>query len=124
MLTWTEASEAALVQQFDIGIMPLNNSLWERGKCGYKLIQYMGCGLPVVGSPIGVNEDLIQEGENGFKPINTAEWTEALERLVLAPDLRRSMGNAGRRLVEERYNLDVAFRSWKELFSSYTSLAC
>lgn len=66
VLPWTEATETQLIQKFDIGIMPLSDSLWERGKCGYKLIQYMACGVLVVASAVGVNKQIIQHGEMVF----------------------------------------------------------
>jgi glycosyltransferase involved in cell wall biosynthesis len=114
VLEWSEDTEADLIAGFDIGIMPLEDSPWERGKCGYKLIQYMGCGLPVVGSPVGVNGDIIREGINGYKPGNAAAWKTALEALIGDASLRRRMGDKGRELVLERYSLDVGAKQWLE----------
>jgi len=105
---WSEGTEAAEIQQFDIGIMPLSDSLWERGKCGYKLIQYMACGKPVVASPVGVNTEIVRDGKNGFLASDSRSWLEALMRLTSDADLRRRMGHDGRVAVEERYCLDVA----------------
>jgi glycosyltransferase involved in cell wall biosynthesis len=112
VLVWSEATEVEVISGFDIGIMPLEDSPWERGKCGYKLIQYMGCGLPVVGSPVGVNEAIILEGVNGFKPGNAKAWEDALERLIGDAGLRERLGHSGRKLVEERYSLDGATAQW------------
>lgn len=117
LIEWTETMETKLVQQFDIGIMPLENNAWERGKCGYKLIQYMGCALPVVGSPVGVNDELIEEGINGFKPRNFYEWKLALEQLIVDSDMRSKMGKAGRKLVEEKYSLQKARYKWVQLLN-------
>jgi glycosyltransferase involved in cell wall biosynthesis len=116
VLPWSEAGEAALIGAFDIGIMPLEDSPWERGKCGYKLIQYMGCGLPVVGSPVGVNREIIREGINGFAPDTEAEWAKALETLILDKALRLRMGQAGRKMVLETYALQTAARQWINIF--------
>lgn len=117
VLPWSEDTEASFIGAFDIGIMPLEDSPWEQGKCGYKLIQYMGCGLPVVGSPVGVNDEIIQEGINGFKPRDHEAWTRCLERLIRDEHLRREMGARGRAIVLERYSLDRAAPRWIEEFS-------
>jgi len=104
---WSEERETALLARFDAGIMPLADGPWERGKCGYKLIQYMAAGLPVVASPVGVNTVLVRDGENGFLAADPAQWTAALTRLAADPALRARLGAAGRRLVEERYSLQA-----------------
>nr|WP_183182173.1 glycosyltransferase family 4 protein [Azospirillum sp. OGB3] len=104
---WREDSETSELGRFDIGIMPLPDSPWERGKCGYKLIQYMAAGRPVVASPVGVNTILVRHGVNGFLADGEDAWADALGRLAADPDLRTRMGAAGRRLVEERYALSV-----------------
>ena len=107
VLPWSEANEAALLRAFDIGIMPLPDAPWERGKCGYKLIQYMACGLPVVASPVGVNITLVQPDMNGELATSTQQWTDALERLILDPALRERLGAAGRQQVEQVYSLQA-----------------
>lgn len=106
-LPWSEAGEVEAIQAFDIGIMPLLDSPWERGKCGYKLIQYMACGKPVVASPVGVNRQIVSHGVNGFLAESTAQWGEALTRLLGDADLRLRMGAAGRALVEQSYSVQV-----------------
>src|SRR4051794_7337773 len=111
---WSETTEVDLIKSFDIGIMPLRDSEWERGKCGYKLIQYMSCGIPVVGSPVGVNQEIISEGFNGFKPSNVEEWKKALLQLILSPELRYKMGRMGRKLVEEKYSLTTGYAMWSD----------
>ncbi len=105
---WSAATEVADLQGIDVGIMPLPDSPFERGKCGFKLIQYMACGRPVVGSPVGVNDDLIEPGVNGFKATTPEEWIGALGALRSSRDLRRRMGAAGRGQVERAYSLQVA----------------
>lgn len=104
---WTEASEVGSISECDIGIMPLYDSPWERGKCGYKLIQYMACGLPVVASPVGINSEIVEQGLNGFLANADAEWVAALEQLLVQPQLRSRMGGAGRGRVENEYCLQV-----------------
>lgn len=108
VIPWSEETEVAEIQEFDIGIMPLDDSPWEQGKCAYKLIQYMGCGIPVVASPIGMNTSVVREGENGFLAVSEQEWYSALEKLILDAALRRKMGAAGYSSVQEHYSLAKA----------------
>jgi len=105
---WTEETEVRDIQDFDVGIMPLPDNPHNRGKCGLKLIQYMACGRPVVGTPIGVNAEIIQHGVNGFHATTVAQWVCALEELRVNRTLQEQMGQAGRRLIEQRYSLAVA----------------
>ena len=105
LIDWTEAGEIADVQAMDIGIMPLIDQPFERGKSGYKLIQYMACGLPVVASPVGVNGVIVDEGVNGFLASSEAEWRDALVRLIADASLRKEFGNAGRQRAERDYSL-------------------
>jgi glycosyltransferase involved in cell wall biosynthesis len=85
--------------------MPLENTFWELGKCSYKLIQYMGCGLPVVASAVGMNNEVIKEGKNGFLVNDENEWIEKLTELVSNKELRIEMGAMGRTTVIEKYSL-------------------
>lgn len=105
---WHEATEVHELQQFDVGIMPLPDSDWERGKSGFKLIQYMACARPVVGSPVGVNKQLILDGVNGFQCGSMAEWVAALRQLQHDRELCQRLGRAGRNLVAEQYSLPMA----------------
>jgi glycosyltransferase involved in cell wall biosynthesis len=102
-LNWSEATEVSSIQSCQVGVMPLLDSPWERGKCGYKLIQYMACGLPVVASPVGVNSVIVREGVNGFLASADEEWAVALETLIRDAALRQRMGSAGRQRVEDEY---------------------
>ena len=106
-IPWTEETEVASIARLDIGIMPLLDEPFERGKCGYKLIQYMACGLPVVASPVGVNRQIVEHGVNGFLAETTQEWETALRALLAEPAMRRRMGQAGRQKVEQLYSLQV-----------------
>ncbi|WNP28407.1 glycosyltransferase family 4 protein [Moraxella sp. DOX410] len=99
-LPWSEATEVENIANADIGIMPLLDSPWERGKCGYKLIQYMACSLPVIASPIGVNNEIVEDGINGYLANNALQWLEQLESLLLDANLRQQMGLKGREKVE------------------------
>ena len=104
---WSETTEVESILKFDIGIMPLTDTPWERGKCGYKLIQYMACGVPVVASPVGVNKQIVQHGENGFLANDLSEWEEMLSTLLQDYTLRGKMGGNGRERVESNYSLQV-----------------
>lgn len=101
---WTLAGEIDGLRSFDIGVMPLDDTLWARGKCGYKILQYMGVAVPAVASPVGINADFIQHGETGFLAQTPEEWRKALARLVGDYDLRRRMGEAGRQRLEAHYS--------------------
>ena len=102
-IPWTEENEVVSIAGLDIGIMPLADEPFERGKCGYKLIQYMACSLPVVASPVGVNSQIVEHGVNGFLADTPEEWDKYLKTLLLDTDLRIRMGRAGRRKVEQHY---------------------
>lgn len=104
---WSEETEVSSIRRFDVGIMPLLDGPFERGKCGYKLIQYMACGLPVVASPVGVNRQIVEHGVNGFLAETPEQWATALRTLLADPALRQQMGRAGRQKVEKSYCLDV-----------------
>ncbi|OBA00460.1 glycosyltransferase family 4 protein [Halomonas sp. G11] len=105
---WSEDTEVESLQQFDVGVMPLMDSPWERGKCGYKLIQYMACGVPVVASPVGVNVEIVKPGENGLLASSIEEWGHALRQLLQEePSMRKQMGAAGHALVKDRYSLQA-----------------
>ena len=113
---WSLDKEAELLQDLDIGIMPLIDAPFERGKCGYKLIQYMACGLPVVASPVGVNKKLVQHEENGFLAESDKEWVIAIDRLKHNPRLRKEMGLKGRKLVAENFCVQKSFPKIIRLF--------
>jgi glycosyltransferase involved in cell wall biosynthesis len=121
VLPWSEESEVSTIQSFDVGIMPLPDAPFERGKCGYKLIQYMACGLPVVASPVGANIRIVDQGKTGFLASSNQEWTEALITLFNNSDLRARLGNAGRQKVEREYSLQVAAPRLLEILNSAAS---
>lgn len=104
---WRAETEVEQLAQLDVGIMPLPDEDFERGKCGFKLIQYMAAGVPVVASPVGANRYIVRQGENGFLAEAAGEWRSALESLQCNPELRRKMGAAGRIMVEQAFSLQV-----------------
>jgi len=115
---WTEASEVGLIQSFDIGIMPLADAPFERGKCGYKLIQYMACGKPVIASPVGANKDIVRHGVDGFLAETLPQWQDFLEQLVTDQALCCQMGASGRARVVSDFSLDVAAPRLHDLLKS------
>lgn len=104
---WSLDREVELFNGCDIGVYPLPDDDWARGKCGFKAIQFMSCGVPVVASPVGVNREIVQDGVNGFLASTPDEWRLKLSALMDDPDLRRRIGAAGRRTIHERYSLQV-----------------
>ena len=115
---WSEQTEVKEIQSFDVGIMPLPDEPWERGKCGYKLIQYMACGKPAVASPVGVNRHIIADGVDGFLATTPTQWVQILQTLCQDSDLRERIGKAARRKVEREYSLQVTAPRLAALLSS------
>ena len=100
---WSSEEEVADLQGLDIGLMPLVDDPWSWGKCGLKIIQYQGVGVPVVCTPVGINKDLVEDGTNGFWAMTPEEWEEKLSLLIENPGLREQMGREGRRRVLQDY---------------------
>ena len=115
---WKLEDENEDLISFDIGLMPLNDDLWSRGKCGLKIIQYIGVGLPVVCTPVGINSDIIKNGENGFWASNQEEWVDRLSTLIQNPDLRHQMGLKGIETVEREYSLTVTSEKFFQVLQS------
>ncbi len=108
-VAWSSESEAAALSDADIGLAPLPDTPWTRGKCGFKLIQYMAAGLPVVSDPIGANAAIIEQGVTGLLPATPDAWVDALIQLAQDAPLRASLGAAGRARCLEHYSLDAVF---------------
>jgi glycosyltransferase involved in cell wall biosynthesis len=104
---WSYDNEVKEIKSLDIGIMPLPDDEWAKGKCGLKVLQYMACGVPVVVSPVGVNREIIRDGENGFLAATDEEWIEKLSLLARDEALRRRLGQKGRATVENHYSLRI-----------------
>lgn len=109
---WSAEDEVRDLQSFDIGLMPLMDDPWSWGKCGLKIVQYQGVGIPVVCTPVGINQDLIKDGENGFWAKTSEEWVKKLSLLIENRELRMTMGLKGRQKVEEFFHLGVAPRGF------------
>jgi glycosyltransferase involved in cell wall biosynthesis len=113
---WRADREVEDLWSFDVGIMPLSDDPWARGKCAMKAIQYLGVAVPAVVSPIGANRDVVQDGASGFHAQTEEEWVRALERLLGSVELRSRMGAEGRRRVEEAYSAEVQAPRIADLF--------
>jgi len=108
-VAWSLDRQAAQIAAFDIGVMPLTDDDWSRGKCAYKALQYMASGIPPVVSPVGMSAEAVRDGENGLHATTTDEWVAALTRLIEDAALRERLGRAARRTVEERYSVESAW---------------
>lgn len=117
LIPWDETAETSIGNLFDVGMMPLIDGPFERGKCGYKLVQYMAAGLPVIASPIGVNNQIVRPGENGYLAASTEEWLDAFRKLGTDSGLRIKMGQTGRQQAEQMYNLSVTAPRLLDLLS-------
>jgi glycosyltransferase involved in cell wall biosynthesis len=106
-LIWSEANEARLIADFDVGVMPLRDAPFERGKCGFKLVQYMACGVPVIASPVGVNSSMVRDGVNGFLASTETDWAAAIRAMKAEPKCRFAMGVSARAIFEAEYSFAV-----------------
>jgi len=104
---WTKDGEMSALLSLDVGIMPLKDDVWSRGKCGLKLIQYMAAGLPSITHPVGAALEILEDGKNGFISAHMDGWRDALEMLAGDVSLREKIGKAARETIEERYSLHV-----------------
>jgi glycosyltransferase involved in cell wall biosynthesis len=104
---WQPDAEAAHFQALDVGLYPLDDTPWSRGKCGFKALQYMACGVPCVASPVGVLRDIVRPGVTGLHAEDPQAWVEACARLLSDAEARARMGRAGRALVEAEYSVEA-----------------
>lgn len=115
---WSLNTEIELLQTFDIGIMPIEDNEWNRGKGGTKLLQYMATGIPCIASPVGVNNEIIIDGVTGYLPHSMEEWRTQISTLINNSELRVRMGLAGRKRAEEVYSLKAAVNTWEIIFKN------
>lgn len=104
-IRWSPENEVRTIQEMTIGLMPTEDTLWARGKCSYKMLLYMSCGVPVVVSPVGMNNEVLSLGCIGFGARNHAEWADCMSSLLDNPEKGREIGSTGRRIVERYYSL-------------------
>lgn len=114
-IAWNKDAEVRELSDIDIGIMPLPNDEWARGKCGLKGLQYMALQIPTLMSPVGVNTEIIQHGVNGYLPNTTEQWVQCISTLIDQPQLRQQLGVAARQTVVDKYSIHAN----KELYLRY-----
>jgi glycosyltransferase involved in cell wall biosynthesis len=117
-VTWSRESEAKVLQEMSVGIMPLSDDKWTRGKCSFKMLQYMAVGLPVIVSPVGMNRDVLQKADLGFAASSNDEWYDALKTLYEDRSLGVRLGLAGRKVVEQFYSADLIATELANIFKS------
>ena len=118
---WSSGGEAGELADADVGVSWLPDDSWSRGKCGLKVLQYMAAGLPVVANPVAMNRRMVVDGVTGLLASTPQEWAAAIARLAADPALRHKMGQAGRRMVEQRYSVarwGPAFAEWMHAIAS------
>jgi glycosyltransferase involved in cell wall biosynthesis len=115
-MPWSPKTERQDLLQLDIGVMPLTSDVWSEGKCGFKLIQYYSLGIPALASPVGVNSQIIQSGENGFLCATDKEWKRGLRELIESVELRSNMGRVGYERMISHYSLAAQEIPFLKLF--------
>jgi glycosyltransferase involved in cell wall biosynthesis len=118
---WSVDSEVEALTTADVGIMPLADDAWSRGKCGFKLLQYMAASLPCVASPVGANTSVVEHGVTGSLAASADEWQSALHRLLTDRALRQKMGAAGRERAENHYSMHTYCSRYRELLTELGS---
>jgi len=116
-IPWSAETEATALVRGDIGIAPTPGDRWTLGKCGFKVVQYMAAGLPVIASPIGANAEIVREGETGYLPAAVEQWPAIIARLAGDRELRERLGAAGRARVESHYSIERAADAWAALLA-------
>lgn len=113
-IRWSEETEASDLAAGDIGVSWVPDDLWSRGKCGLKVLQFLAAGLPVVTNPVGVHQEMVEPGVEGFLPTDDDGWMNAIQQLASDPESRRSMGAAGRARAEREYSVEAWEDRWVE----------
>jgi glycosyltransferase involved in cell wall biosynthesis len=115
-IPWSEKTEAQALQQMDVGLMPLPDNDWARGKCSLKMLQYLACAIPAVVSPVGTNREVLAMGEIGLPATSHSEWENALELLHLNQEKSRQMGREGRQVILHRFDRKVIAEELSKVF--------
>lgn len=118
-IKWSSLTENEELAKSDIGIMPLEKTYWEMGKCGFKLIQYMASGISVVASDLPANEEIVEQDISGYIVKNNSEWEEKISKLIEDKLLRKSMGLQGRKAIEEKYSYQVWGKIYSDVIKKY-----
>ena len=116
-LPWNKDTEIADLLSFHVGLMPLEDDLWAKGKCAFKALQYMALGIPALVSPVGMNTEVVQHGQNGFICATPADWEASLRQLLADAELRQRLGQTARQTIEQRYSVRANTANFLALFS-------
>ncbi len=114
---WRLEDEMEELNDFSIGLMPMPDSPWTKGKCAFKLLLYMSKGIPTICSPVGMNLEVVKDGENGFFASSPQEWMEKIETLIRDPALRKEMGMKGRKTVKTKFDLGLWYPVFAEVLN-------
>jgi glycosyltransferase involved in cell wall biosynthesis len=115
-IPWNEREEALWINQMDVGLMPLQDDEWARGKCSFKMLQYMACAKPVVVTPVGMNNEVLSLGAVGIPASDPGDWHEAISFLHRDRNRCRQYGAAGRKVVEDHFSHRIVARRLAEIF--------
>jgi len=115
VIPWREENEIREILRFDVGIMPLHDDPWSRGKCGFKLVQYMSCKKPLIASPVGLNKSIVKNGTNGYLAKNSDEWFDAISKLYIDMDLKKEMAENNFEKVEKEFNFFINCKQYINL---------
>ena len=118
---WNFDTEIEDLSEIDIGIMPLPDDEWSKGKCGFKGLQYMALGIPTIMSPVGVNTKIINQGINGYLAVSNDDWFDKISDLIDDADLRKKLGVEGRKTIEKNYSVNAIKNNYLELFNQLVS---
>ncbi|GAB3228037.1 hypothetical protein GCM10027346_12090 [Hymenobacter seoulensis] len=113
---WKKETEIADLLQFHVGLMPLEDDIWAKGKCAFKALQYMALGEPALVSPVGMNTEVVQDGYNGYICTNAEDWENALKKLLQEPNLRNELGRNARHTIEKHYSVTANLPNFLALF--------
>jgi len=116
-IDWSDGNEKTFLKDMNVGIMPLTDNEWERGKGGYKLFLYMAAGIPVIASPVGINEEIVEDGKNGFLAETDEEWFNYLKMLYFDSELCEKLGKYGRKLAELKYDREICYTKLEKIIS-------
>lgn len=117
-IKWTEENEIDELQQLNMGLMPLSDTEFERGKCGFKAIQYMSIGIPALVSPVGVNVEIVEDGVNGFHCRLISHWVDSMYHLINNSDKTFQMGQKAREKIVNEYSMNYALSLWREVLDT------
>jgi glycosyltransferase involved in cell wall biosynthesis len=117
---WTPQDETRLLHEMTVGLMPLPDEPWTRGKCSFKMLQYMASGLPVIVSPVGMNQQVLEKGQVGMAAQTADQWLDALESLYRGRDVGRKMGQTGRQVVEKHYAVSIIADKLADIFRTHS----